>query len=73
MNELHPIEGDDSNDDIVFALADNPQPGFKEEDIAGILAEIPGENDEFDWHWILELQDKRYVYVWGGCDYTGWG
>jgi len=69
METLH---GFDKYDDLYSAIEYNPQEGFTEGDILGILAEVPGENDEYDWHWVVKLKDKRYVYVSGGCDYTGW-
>lgn len=47
--------------------------GFRIEDVAYVLAEITGENDGPDWHWIIAMKDHTYAYVTGGCDYTGWG
>lgn len=41
-------------------------------DIEDIKLELTGENDERDWHWIVSLKDKRFAYIAGGCDYTGW-
>jgi hypothetical protein len=64
---LHPFQ----NDDISYALEFNPQ-SYTVHDIKGIVAEVPGSHDEFDWHWILALKDGRFVYASGGCDYTGW-
>jgi hypothetical protein len=37
-----------------------------------ILLELTGAHDEKDWHWIVELDDGRFAYIHGGCDYTGW-
>jgi hypothetical protein len=45
---------------------------FKEEDIANVLAEVSGHNDEDEWYWILLLNDGRFVLTSAGCDYTGW-
>lgn len=45
---------------------------FKVEDINCVLAVIEGENDEASWHWILRLENGRYAYLTGWCDYTGW-
>lgn len=42
------------------------------EDIAYVLALVPGHNDEMDWFWVLRLCDGRYIYTRAGCDYTGW-
>lgn len=47
--------------------------GFRLEDVAYVLAEIMGENDGPNWHWVIALKDRTYAYVTGGCDYTGWG
>jgi hypothetical protein len=45
-------------------------------DIEKVLAVVEGESDGADWHWILKLKapvnKMRYVYLVGGCDYTGW-
>lgn len=46
--------------------------GFRLEDVAYVLAQITGENDGPDWHWIIAMKDHTYAYVAGGCDYTGW-
>lgn len=58
--------------DLVACLEENPQEGFTIDDIAKVLAVFEGENDETDWHWILRLKDDRFIYLSGGCDYTGW-
>lgn len=57
--------------DLASAL-DNNGVGFDDLTIVSILATIPGENDGPDWHWIVQLDDGRYAYISGGCDYTGW-
>lgn len=41
-------------------------------DIDVIVAEVCGENDGFNWHWILQMKDGTFSYATGGCDYTGW-
>lgn len=46
--------------------------GFRIEDIAYVLAEVMGENDGPDYHWLVAMNDHTYAYVSGGCDYTGW-
>ena len=45
---------------------------FEMSDITGVIAEIPGEADGPNWHWILVLGTEKFAYVTGGCDYTGW-
>jgi len=40
--------------------------------IAELLAELEGENDERDWHWLVKLENGKVAYLRGGCDYTGW-
>ncbi len=57
--------------DLEACLEENPQ-SFDVLDIDKVLAVREGENDGEDWHWILKLKDKRYCYLTGGCDYTGW-
>ena len=37
-----------------------------------IIAEIEGENDGANWHWILKDQNGLFWYFTGWCDYTGW-
>lgn len=58
--------------DLVACLQYNPQDTFNIDDVAKVLAVVEGENDGADWHWILRLNDNRFVYLSGGCDYTGW-
>lgn len=58
--------------DLEGCLEYNPQDGFTVDDIQKILAVWEGERDEADWHWVLKLTDNRFVYLRGGCDYTGW-
>lgn len=57
--------------DLHSAIRHNPAP-FEYSDIEKILAEIEGEQDGDDWHWILKLKDGQFAYAFGGCDYTGW-
>lgn len=62
------------NDDLKYAIDSNSLGGhFAEEDIVRIVAEVVGQNDELDWHWIVELKDGKFAYLNGGCDYSGWG
>lgn len=58
--------------DLVACLEYNDQKNFSVHDIEKVLAVHEGENDGEDWHWILELKNGKFVYLRGGCDYTGW-
>lgn len=73
MNEeVHPLYGyQDSRDDLVYALENNTT-NVKLEEIDGIIAEVPGANDELEWHWVIKLTNGLFGYLHGGCDYTGW-
>ena len=60
-------------DDIGYALERNPQDLVTKEDIDVIVAEVCGENDGANWYWVVKRKsDKKYIYVSGGCDYSGW-
>jgi len=58
--------------DLIAYHANNTDEVYTLDDIQTVLAEIPGHNDEDNWHWILELKDHTYVYTTAWCDYTGW-
>ena len=58
--------------DLYECLECNPQEEFTVENIDKVLAVWEGENDGDDWRWVLRLNDKRTVFLQGGCDYTGW-
>lgn len=58
--------------DLESCLEEHPQ-GFSIDDIETVLAVYEGQPDGEDWRWIIRLKDGRYVYLRGGCDYTGWG
>lgn len=58
--------------DLEACLECNQQDGFTVDDIQKVLAVWEGENDEDDWRWVLQLKDGRFVFLQGGCDYTGW-
>lgn len=58
--------------DLEECLSNNTQDGFGSSDIQYVLAVWEGHNDGDDWRWILQLKDGRYVYLQGGCDFTGW-
>ena len=57
--------------DLRACLECNPQ-GYDVTDIKNVHAVWQGENDGDDWRWVFRLKDKRYVFLQGGCDYTGW-
>jgi hypothetical protein len=63
--------------DLNACLHYNPQPNFELVEIVKVLAVVEGKRDDEDWRWILQLTDgyrgnHRYVYLRGGCDFTGW-
>lgn len=58
--------------DLCECLECNAQDGFTVEDIKQVLAVWEGENDGDDWRWIFTLNNGRFVFLQGGCDYTGW-
>ena len=60
------------HDDLWYALEYNTAELFKADDVADIVAEVPGENDELEWWWVLLLADGRHALFAAGCDYTGW-
>jgi len=64
--------------DLSACLEYNPQ-SFDITDIEKVIAVWVGENDEDDWRWIIKVTKEcakknggRYVFLQGGCDYTGW-
>ena len=64
--------------DLSACLEYNPQ-SFTVLDIEKVLAVWEGERDEEDWRWVIKVNkqcaDKnggRFVFLQGGCDYTGW-
>lgn len=58
--------------DLCACLDYNPQNTFVVEDIKKVWAVWEGENDGDDWRWVLELDSGQFVFLQGGCDYTGW-
>ncbi len=60
--------------DLFACLEYNPQNDaeYWVGDIKEVLAVFQGERDERNWRWVLELHDTRFVFLEGGCDYTGW-
>lgn len=62
-----------SNYDLYAALEENPQDsGITFQEITEILANIEGQNDGNNWIWIVALDNGKFAYLEGGCDYTGW-
>ena len=64
--------------DLSACLEYNPQQ-FGLEDIEKVVAVWTGENDGDDWRWVIKVSKKcaeansgRFVFLQGGCDYTGW-
>lgn len=58
--------------DLRACLEYNPQSEFNVDNIKDVLAVWEGENDRDAWRWILKLNDGRFVFLKGACDYTGW-
>lgn len=42
------------------------------QDVAEVLASRDGENDVESWVGVFRLNDGRYLFASGWCDYTGW-
>ena len=57
--------------DLSSALYYNGLEEWKEK-IATMLAVIEGQNEGEAWHWVCKTKDKKYLYITGWCDYTGW-
>lgn len=59
------------NYDLVVAMREH---GYidQAEKIESVYLEIKGCNDGPNWHWICQMMDGSWMYVEGGCDYTGW-
>ena len=66
------VHYDYKNDDLNDCLTYNSPTNFNANDISGIVAEVAGANDEFNWWWIIKLKNKKYILLSAGCDYTGW-
>jgi hypothetical protein len=59
---------------LTACLEYNPQP-FAIEEVEKVLAVWEGENDGDDWRWVLKMKKGskgKFVFLQGGCDYTGW-
>ncbi len=66
------IKTEFSNDDLKPCMEHNPTHLFNYSDVAGLIAEVPGHNDEDDWFWVGKLKNGKFFGARGGCDYTGW-
>lgn len=42
------------------------------DDIEDVIAVRDGENDGEEWLGLFKMKDGRFLYVFAGCDYTGW-
>jgi hypothetical protein len=65
---LHGLGDDDLRSAIEYHIGSE----LPESNIAGIVAEVPGDADGPNWHWLVLTKDGRFAYAHGGCDYTGW-
>ena len=63
---------DTRRDDLWTALDIHPPKTFSTDDIVQIIAEVPGENEELSWWWLLRLADDKFALVSAWCDFTGW-
>ncbi len=58
-------------DDIGYACSHNGEIDLLN-NIDILLAEVCGANDEYNWYWIIQTKNNKFVWASGGCDYTGW-
>lgn len=59
------------DDDLISYLNYN-QDLYTLDDIADVLAEVPGHNEDDYWYWVLLLKNGYVVLTEAWCDYTGW-
>ena len=45
---------------------------FTRENVVSVLAMENGENDGPSWIGVFKLDDGRWAFLEGSCDYTGW-
>lgn len=64
--------------DLHACIEYNPQ-AFDLQDIERVVAVFEGKHDEEDWRWVIKVTPEcakknggRFVFLQGGCDYTGW-
>lgn len=71
MKEFNGKKDSYENDDLQLAIENN---AINEDidNITHIVAEVCGENEEYDWYWIVKLKNGKFKLIWGGCDCTGW-
>ena len=71
--EAEDAEFSDPDWNLRMCLYNNPEIGFLIGSVKRTLAVVEGERDERAWHWLLEmLGEGHFVYLIGGCDYSGW-
>lgn len=58
--------------DLKSAIHYNQLDNFNKDDILNVLAVWEGQNDGDSWRWIVELNNGKFAYLIGWCDYTGW-
>lgn len=59
--------------DVEAATPDTPiDPPPTRRDVDKIIAVRQGVHDEDDWLGVFLLNDGRFLFARGGCDYTGW-
>lgn len=45
---------------------------FSVTEIKKVIAKHEGKNDVEDWAWLVQLNDNKYSFISGECDFTGW-
>lgn len=63
---------DNQNDDVEAVGNCPADPAPARADVKKILAIHDGTPDEEAWQGVFELNDGRFLYAEGSCDYTGW-
>lgn len=57
--------------DLVQAFEYHDTP-FPLSDVKQVLAKHEGCRDVENWAWLVERESGGFVFIEGGCDYTGW-
>lgn len=69
-------EGDGGNCTAIIPQTppgdETPRHTFSREDVAFIKGQVEGERDEEAWIVWGQLNDGRWFFATGSCDYTGW-
>ena len=63
---------DELDYDLRACLEFNPVDEFDIKDIDKVVAVWEGANDGDMWRWIVHMKDGCFVFLIGGCGYTGW-